>query len=80
MRQHAGLRHWQSHEQFPERALLDHLVGEQDMLNGEENDLLTESLSAKSWVDFACSVEAFCEKRSWLQWEALGQKERRQKW
>ena len=50
------------------------------MLNGEENDLLTESLSAKSWVDFACSVEAFCEKRSWLQWEALGQKERRQKW
>ena len=80
MRQHAGLRHWQSHEQFPERALLDHLIEEQDMLNDDENDLLTESLSAKSWVDFAHSVGADCEKRFWLQWEALGQKERPQKW
>jgi len=50
------------------------------MLNDDENDLLTESLSAKSWVDFAHSVGADCQKRFWLQWEALGQKERPQKW
>ena len=80
VRQHDDLRHWQSQEQFPERALLDHLIEEQDMLNDYENGLLTESLSAKSWVDFAHSVGADCEKRFWLQWEALGQKERPQKW
>ena len=69
-----------SHEQFSERALLHHLDEEQKVLDDDENDLPTESLSAKSWVDIAHSVDAHCEKRFWLQWEALGQKERPQKW